>query len=269
VTGRPGERVGNELWLRCPHCGDSQKNKDKAHYSVNAEGLYHCLRCGAGGRLHLRDYLAFVWKDHRDLIKPEALTGPDTDWEDVLDELIPGPGYPRQSALDRFHVQTASALYDAFLSRNTRGDITGLCLADLDNRSKIVVGTKTLGWTGERLLSSPDRPLRIVEGPYDVLSDSDVCTYGLPTKNQLKRLKGHYLIICPDGDVWPDPGKRAAMLNLLRVEGPTILGFEVLDDGMDPDDVPYNLRTRLAVKEIKKPWAQRNRLRRVIKNLTS
>lgn len=264
MTTRAGTRTGDELWLRCPHCGDSQKNGNKAHYSVNSEGLYHCLRCGAGGRLRLRDYLAFVWKDHHDLIKPDALTGPDTDWEDILDDLTPGPAYPRFSALDRFHVQTTSSRVDVFLSRNTRGDIVGLCLADLDARRKRVVGTRALGWTGSELISSASNPLRLVEGPYDVVTDRDVCTFGLPTKNQLKRLKGHYLIICPDGDVWPDHTKKKAMLDLLRVPGPIILGFEVLDDGEDPDEVPYSQRTRLAVKEIRKPWRQRERLKRTI-----
>lgn len=261
MTGRPGERTGNELWLRCPHCGDSAKSPNKAHYSVNNEGLYHCLRCGAGGRLHLRDYLAFVWQDHSDFITPEVLTGPETDWEDILDELVPGPGYPRRSALDRFHVNTPGHLYDAFLSRNTRGDITGLCLADLEHKAKIVVGIKSLGWTGEQLTSSEANPLRLVEGPYDVLSDRDICTYGLPSKNQLKRLKGHYIILCPDGDVWPDPGKRKAMLNLLTVPGPQILGFEVLGADEDPDEVPYANRVLVPTKEIVKPWRQRNRLR--------
>lgn len=267
MTGRPGERTGNELWLRCPHCGDSQKSKNKAHYSVNSEGLYHCLRCGVGGRLHLRDYIAYVWRDHADLLHHDALVGPDSDWEDLLDELTPGPGYSRFSALDRYHVRTTTELLDVFLSRNTRGDITGLCLADLDAKRKRVVGTRSLGWSGSELTSSAAAPLRIVEGPYDVLTDRDICTYGLPSKNQLKRLKGHYVLICPDGDVWPDPGKRRAILNLLTVPGPTIVGFEVLGADEDPDDVPYAQRTRITVKEMQKPWRQRDRLRRRIRNV--
>lgn len=177
MTGRAGERRGNEIWLRCPHCGDTQKSQSKAHYSINSEGLFHCLRCGVGGRLSLRDYLKFLYADHRDLI-PDVSTA--LDWEDILDELLPGPGYSRPSALDRFHLSNVDRHYDVFLSRTPEGDIVGLALSDLAHRRRMLVGTRSFGWAGAALTSTPQGPLRLVEGPYDVMGTQDVCTYGLP-----------------------------------------------------------------------------------------
>jgi len=258
MTGRAGERKGNEIWLRCPFCGDSQKDANKAHYSINTEGKYHCLRCGVGGRLALRDYLKYVYTDHSDLISDVQDT---VDWEDILDELIPGPAYSRRSALDRFHVANVGRNYDVFLSRDTEGDIVGLCLADLSNRRKLVVGRKAFGWTGRHLTSSRKAPLRLVEGPYDVLSERDVCTYGIPAPRQLRALQGHYVIICPDGDVWPDITKRRTVLKLLDVPGPTVLGYERLADHQDPDEVPYDQRPFIPAKEIPKTWRAKGRLR--------
>lgn len=261
MTARPGERKGNELWLRCPHCGDSSKSPDKAHYSVNSEGKFHCLRCKAGGRLPLRDYLAFVYQDNADLI-PDVDTL--VDWEEVLDDIQPGSAYPRGSALDRYHITTPHHRWDVFLSRNVKGEILGLCLSDLENHKRMVIGKVLLGWQGDTLLSSPTSPLRLVEGPYDVLSERDVCTFGLPARSHLKALRGHTIVLCPDGDVWPDHAKRSTILRLLNNEHAEILGVEFLPDGMDPDEVPYDKRKFINKKDIKHSWLTNQRLRRLI-----
>lgn len=266
MTGRPGERRGNELWLRCPYCGDSQKDKNHAHYSVNTEGKFHCLRCGVGGHLSLRDLLTYVYADHRDFV---AEVTHEIDWEDMLDEILPGAAYSRASALDRFHIDTLNQHYDVFLSRDTEGDIVGLALFDLTRKRRMVLGTKLFGWAGTALTSSVTTPLRLVEGPYDVMGTQDVCTYGLPSRNQLRRLQGHYVILCPDGDVWPDATKRRAILRLLDVTGPTILGIERLPDDKDPDEVPYKDRKFIPTKEVPKSWHAPTRLRNRMRSVTS
>lgn len=266
MTGRAGERKGNELWLRCPHCGDSQNDLNKAHYSVNTEGLYHCLRCGAGGRLSIKEFLNIALGEHADFID----TVDEKDWEDTLDELMPGPFYSRFSALDRFHIRTAKNNYDVFLSRNIQGDIVGLALSDLVEHKRILLGEKVLGWKGDELLSTPEDPLRLVEGPYDVVTDRDVCCYGLPRRRQLQMLRGHYVILCPDGDVWSDFTKRRAILLLLQVyDGATITEIEVLPEGIDPDDMLYADRPRITAQELKRQWRVSERRRKWSKLLQS
>ena len=239
MTGIAGQWKGDELWLRCPHCGDSDKDLRKAHYSINREGLYHCVRCKAGGRLNLRDYLSLVLDSEG---RPRPTTLKDDDWEDLLDELMPGAGSRRFSALDRYHLTTGKIVFDVFLSRDIKGDIVGLSLVDPERHKRKVMGRKFFGYRGD-LESSPDDPLRVVEGPYDCLTPRDVCVFGLPSVNVLRGLQGHFVILCPDGDVWPDWTKRKTILDALSMEGgPTFVGVEVLRDGEDPDEVPYEQR---------------------------
>ena len=62
MTQKAGTYVDGELWLRCPYCGDSDRNRWKAHFSINGEGLYHCLRCKASGKLPTRERIAILTK---------------------------------------------------------------------------------------------------------------------------------------------------------------------------------------------------------------
>lgn len=260
MTGRPGQVLNGELWLRCPHCGDSQRNEDKAHYSVTPEGLFSCLRCGAGGRLSIRDYLAVAIQSDG-FLSATSIQPDDDRWEDLLDELAPGPGTARFSALDRYHINTLGKRFDVFLSRSAHGDIHGLCLVNSETRAKQVLGQKLFGWKGEDLYSTETSPLRIVEGPYDVLSDRDVCVFGLPRVKLLRSLKGHYAILCPDGDVWVDYTKLRVILRcLMDTTGPKYLGAEYLPDGKDPDDVPYHQRKFIPIKQVRNRWRTRRSL---------
>jgi len=256
MTGKAGEVKNGELWLRCPYCGDSQRDPRKAHYSVNRAGLFYCVRCHRGGRLPLSVYLR--------LLTEGPLRGMgdvvDDDWEALLDDLDPGPGSSRDSALDRFHIgDPAGGAIDVFLSRNIDGEIIGLALVG-DGR-KTVEGRKGLGFAGdEELTSSPADPIRVVEGPYDCLTARDVCVFGLPSAKLMRKLRGHFVILCPDGDVWPDYTKRKTIINALADKrGPVYVGVEMLKDGEDPDDVPYEDRRRVDAHRLVARWRESRR----------
>jgi len=266
MTGKAGEVKNGELWLRCPFCGDSQRDSRKAHYSVNRAGLYYCVRCHRGGRLPLSVYLRLL-TDGPLRSGGDAL---DDDWEDLLEELDPGPGSQRFSALDRFHIgDPGGGALDVFLSRNVDGEIVGLALAG--EGRKTVEGRKLFGFAGdEALVSTPDDPLRIVEGPYDVLSDRDVCVFGLPSVKVMRRLRGHFVLLCPDGDVWPDFTKRQVIMRALSdTRGPMYVGVEMLRDGEDPDEIPYEDRRRVDARKLVLRWKEDLRRKRWQKTFTS
>lgn len=255
VTDKDGE-----TWYRCPFCGDSP-NSQKMHFSVNPQGLYHCFRCGVGGRLTSKEYLALVSTGSNTGTQGNeplrANTGSYT-VDDTLDELLPGAATRRFSSLDRYHLEPN---WDAFLSRNTQGSTVGLVLISVptpgEKRVRKVLGQRCLGWRGDVLLSSPAQPLRVVEGPYDCLDDRHVCLFGLPDPHNLRFLLGHYVILCPDGDVWGDAGMLRNLVNLIWPKyhrpGPEILGVEKLPDGLDPDQVPVTGREFLT-KEALLQW---------------
>jgi len=236
-----------ELWLRCPHCGDSQRSAAKAHYSVNVlKGVGHCVRCGASDRLSVRQQFELLG-EYGDSLPVEALQRasdvlrPDGPGDDTW--LLPGPGSNRRSALARHHYQSAKALWDVFEIRDPKhNEVIGhYCRAE--PKVSRIIGEKGLGWVGEDLISSIDSPLRIVEGPYDVTGGRDVCVFGFIGPSVLRSLHGHFVILVPDGDVWQDTaltkrfmGTVTAYLNSPR--SAMILGLEVLPGGLDPDECP-------------------------------
>ena len=182
------------------------------------------------------------------------------DWRSLEELLLPGPGNTRSSALERFHLQDAfSGSQDVFLSRDIFGETVGLVV--VSEFKKATYGAQSLGFSGDQLLSSPDDPIRIVEGPYDVLSSRDVCVFGLPSKASVVDLVGHYAILCPDGDVWGDRSKRDTVMGaLVSHKAPTWVSVEVLDSDKDPDEVPdYNDRRRISPKVLVSQWRKLRR----------
>lgn len=204
MTALAGTYKDGELWLRCPYCGDSEKHKDKAHFSVNGAGLYHCMRCGIGGKLKLRKQIQLLTKYGLEygVVPSKKMRG--VPWDKIFEDLMPGPGSTRESNLQRFHLMTPSAFFDVFLIRDVKGLGRGLQLVNVQTNKKKILGKKGLGYR-DPLVPYYDLPIRIVEGPYDVLSRGDVCTFGLPSYNLLRGLKGISVVLCPDGDVWNRP----------------------------------------------------------------
>lgn len=247
-----GEHKNGELWVRCWICGDSERNPDHAHMSINGDGLFHCVRCNAGGKLSSTDFLRHVDSSLLSQINISNNTTSNSHWKYVYDDLLPGPGNQRHSLLPRYHTDIGGKPHDVFVCRDSRGDPIGLATVSPDGQ-KSIMGNKGVSWVGDGiLLSSPDSPIRLVEGPYDVMYSNDVCVYGIPDANALYHLRTHSIILCPDGDVWTFE-KRQILLKLLRTITSNntpcqILGMEKLPDDLDPDECPVEHRQFIPVE---------------------
>jgi hypothetical protein len=113
-----------------------------------------------------------------------------------------------------------------------------------EGKLSITSGESGLDWVGDGpVVSSPDDPIRLVEGPYDVISDRDVAVFGFLSRRDLEMLQGHCVILCPDGDVWQDQALATKISRLLEwafnsPKAPHVVGLEYLKEGKDPDEVP-------------------------------
>lgn len=108
------------------------------------------------------------------------------------------------------------------------------------------------------LTSNSDKPLRLVEGPYDALTDRDVCLFGFFSRGRCldPLFRGQYVILCPDGDVWQKPGLKQRFSQLLRslldnASGVYVVGVELLTGGADPDEVPIKERVLVPHDELR------------------
>lgn len=242
MTGRNEEIEGGRLWLRCPYCGDSSNDPDKAHLNIHlSKFIYHCYRCGASGRLSAKETLSFISKYDLDINYSQEKIDEDEKLE--LPELVPGAGSSRPSKLDRFHlVDSYNAHWDAFEIYEPR-DHT-LCGVHLRNRkTKLTLGDPGFSWVNARnhsLVSTPHNPITIVEGPYDVVESRDVCLYGYPSISRLSVLKGHSIILCPDGDTWTTNLLGGFVRLVSRMISSPVLylvGIIYIPDGKDPDEL--------------------------------
>ena len=253
---KTGTQERGELWIRCPYCGDSKRSPDKAHFSVNLRtGVYHCHRCKAAGRLNTKQLLnlgligfevGLGELDQR--MDPSAAEFP---------ELIPGPATPRASELPRQRLLATGGDWDAFEMFDPRTlELTGIYFRR--GKESRIVGDKTYSWPGApgALFSDGDRPIRLVEGPWDVLEDRDVSVFGLISKTALADLYGHQVVLCPDGDVWKDMRLFKQLLRTIDwglrfSKSCYIQGVEWIADGKDPDEVPPDKRDFLERRQLR------------------
>jgi len=242
VTGRIGQIEGQELWLRCPFCGDSDNDPTKCHLSINlSKWLYHCYRCGAGGRLSTKEMLDILETasvhlnfDFIDILE-------DQEGGEQLPDLIPGAGSNRPSLLSRFHIKREGSSWDGFRMRDiSSGDLIGVHTRVQGLKANI--GSAGVDWVGNSLpVSGPSDPLILVEGPYDVVDPRCVSVFGIISVGKIALFKGHFVSLCPDGDVWQ---KRDLLRNFVatldRIEhsprSPVVMGVYYLPDGLDPDE---------------------------------
>jgi hypothetical protein len=238
MTNRANTLHGKEYWVRCPNCGDTQKNQTKAHLSINIEtGAYKCLRCNWGGYLTPGQVLTLLGQ------MDGAFTFPEEDEEDAPAQgpvIHPGPGTPRPTLLERFHIfdKRDGKPWDGFQYRTPRGDLTGW----LFKRKG-----QAVNWGARGYLFPGDHPgdrgtvVRVVEGPYDVLDPMDVAVGGLISPWKVfQDLTPHQLIFTPDGDVWESEKLYTPFLRGLDrvIKAGGLVGLEILPDGKDPDEVP-------------------------------
>lgn len=246
MTARVGTFTSGELWLRCWFCGDSTKNPNKAHLSVNGEGLYHCMRCGVGGRLSKGEFIALISHYGKDWGVVEITEKQKRNWREVYKDLIPGPASTRVTKLRRHHLLTSRGFYDVFFSRRRTGKVIGLVVVNIATHYKKMMGKRGFGFVGEEIPSK----IRLVEGPYDVQYPKDVCTFGIPSSIQLAKLKGKTAILCPDGDIWEDIALLSQLKRTMRRARFLLLaGVEKLPSDKDPDEVPKEEREKLTAEE--------------------
>lgn len=255
MSGTHGQIKGSELWLRCPHCGDSQSNPNKAHYSINLRtGLSYCYRCNEGRRLSGIQVLTLL--DDYDL-DPDSIDSFAQDLEELepmeLPVLEPGPASSRFSALTRGHLKTQAGKWDAFEMRATDGEVLGIHMRRPHEMMNL--GDSGIGYVGEQLPhSTQESPLRVVEGPYDVLESMDVCMFGGLSPKKLKKLSCHFVLLCPDGDVWNKPTLRYGVIRAIEQLSGEIYftGVEVIPDDLDPDECPVEERAFVPREDINK-----------------
>lgn len=240
----PGTFDGKEYWTRCPFCGDSERDQQKAHFSFQLSGVYHCYRCKSSGVFspaEIAQRLPAMLAAQVDAV-PEPTTRVELDLEMLQMLMQPGPGTSRQTALPRQHIITNGKTYDVFTMRQLNGVLTGFHLRHLPTRTMRSLGVTSLGYAAEDRFSPPDLTIRIVEGPYDVVDPAhDVCTFGLPGKNTLQKLQGLGIILCPDGDVWNNYTLFTAYFRQVLAAEIFLLAIEIIKD-LDPEEVPIKHR---------------------------
>jgi len=258
---------GGELWLRCPYCGDSKMNIDKAHLSVRlTDGAYHCYKCHTGGYLTTKERISYfgvgtIFNNSKP-IKRDSYN----EYLRIRDKLSLGEASARKSFLTRYHYWDDSLTHwDAFLAFDSSGIDCGVLLRNSGGRkAALYYGDKGIAWPNADLSdleSSYNAPVRVVEGPYDVLDTTYACVFGMITKGPLEKFLGHQVILVPDGDIWTEPLNLAIFKKLLFqiaygwVKGPFVLGVEVIPKGLDPDECPQEDRTLVTIPTLIKHFS--------------
>lgn len=238
-----GSVIGHELFLRCPHCGDSQKDPTKAHFRIHlTKGVFFCFRCGESGKVPLKYLLEFT-EFYGHGIKQKTQKTSDIFYLDK--NLLPGPGSSRSSSLDRFHYDDGEIQFDVFESKDVHGEVIGYHTRRNDGKWFVNWGERGFGYKGS-YISQNNPVITLVEGPYDVLEPDQVCCFGDILGNHLRTLKDYDVILCPDGDLWKSPWWRKRLKKrLTQTLSPRqawsmaqIKGVYFLPDEKDPDEVP-------------------------------
>lgn len=217
-------------WIRCinPECGDSVKHNWKAHCLVDKKGSTYCFKCGQSTTLSI------------DLLMQIALGNKSID--EALDEAIAIRTDLRPWASQR---PTRLATYGidddplavAFPMRDHNGEIIGWHDRKPGEKG-INTGRRGLGYVGRTPKSSPANPLIIVEGPFDVISDRHVCTFGTITKSTFRYLKLHYVWLQPDPDIIDTDWKRSRFVqNVVNPVNDALVFVQgVIVGNADPDE---------------------------------
>lgn len=188
-----GYQTTTEYVTRCPSCGDSE-NVDHGHLYVNKiTGAFYCQKCGYKG---VHDFVIST-------SIPENQTTSDNKPKLVKIQELPYSN--RASNLNRFTAEYNNKLWDAFPTYDASGNELGTMLRRNKPKEAFMYGTRGIAYpfAPKPLQSHSSAPIRIVEGPYDVLDDKSVSVFGFLTYTTIsKYFVGHYVDLMPDGDVW-------------------------------------------------------------------
>lgn len=216
-----GQTTAKGVYSRCEVCGDSTKNPNSAHKLTDVNGRTYCFRCGASGiasaaalinvtlQAEGKQKKTFHAPPGRDVRKCLSRHTALTDWcVDQFDRAWFPKRNPQTGAIVSWHMKK---------DKQCKSQGAGL------------------GFNGT-LYSTPDNPLTLVEGPYDVLTSRYVCAFGTIKASHAAALAGHYVQLLPDGDVWYNEGMRKQFLRAMRAFGTLCLRVGVLGQDEDPDD---------------------------------
>jgi hypothetical protein len=228
MSYKAGTIHNDNLFVRCPYCGDSQSRLYIGHLSIKIEdGLYYCFRCGVSGKLSLVDFI--------DVLAQYNIECPETVLYDTLrdETYTSGTNYQdnRYSLLER---RTDNKGNVTVAMRDVHGNITGYQHRTSDKRIQ-TEGIKGYGYVGNSLVNTDY--IRLVEGPYDVVYDNDVCVFGSLSYGMVQRLKLYTLLLAPDADVIRQRSKLQSFVRMvyrLLVKGYNIKGVEIFEKGYDP-----------------------------------
>lgn len=213
-------------WTRCQECGDSKKLY-KAHCMVDRKGSTFCFKCGASTQLDLGTLVEIALGDKTvDEALAEALTYV------LIKDFVPS----RFSNLTPYMVE-GDPTAQSFQMRDHDGRVIGWH-SRYPDKAMSNEGRKGLGYVGDKLVSTPSKPLTVVEGPFDVLTDRHVCTFGMITNSALKFMRLQYVWLQPDPDTLDTKAKRKKLVEKLIIPLSESLVFlqGVIVGNADPDE---------------------------------
>lgn len=183
-------------YVRCEACGDSLKHPWKKHRAVYPDGSSYCHRCGDCKRVSFETLVQMAL----DETVPIDL---DDDWITVFHD---------RTLSDRFtmlqpYKTDGMESYVSFQMRSASGQLLGWHHRHTSEKRCLNEGQRGLGYVGSSLRSSPSSPIIAVEGPFDVISDRHVCTFGLV--QNLKSFRLQYVWLQPDPDQLMTQSSRA------------------------------------------------------------
>lgn len=176
-------------WMRCPSCGDSPKNRNKAHLMVDTKGSTYCFKCGYSTQLDFGELIDIALGNKT---LDEAVEG--------AVELAErgGKEQRRFSLLETYEDENPDA--DAFQMRDQHGKLVGWHVR-YPNKHFKNEGDRGIGYLGPWLKSSPSSPITVVEGPYDVVKDRYACMFGtMNAGNLAKFFRMQFVWLFPDPD---------------------------------------------------------------------
>lgn len=226
MTYKKGTVHQNNLFVRCPYCGDSTHRSYVGHLSINLHtGTYICFRCSAKGKLSPQKHFELLedYQGAMSLAQLDDIELPNLD-----------PSIVKQETRITLLEHAYDPPFRVYAMRSPTGRITGYHYRHTDRKSSYHIGKMGFGYVGSYL----DHPeLRVVEGVYDVVYSTDVAVFGAITALKLKTLYPFSLTLAPDGDIIHNPYKRRSFLstlNRLIKDGFDIQGIEVFKASDDP-----------------------------------
>jgi hypothetical protein len=227
MSYRIGERLpSGALIERCPHCGDSL-DAGRGHLARFSDGGAYCYRCSAYERPTLALASAAAARERHTL------------QEFALPERAP----KRPTRLACYDGSAHGfGTHDIFAMYTPNGTLCGAHARGWDKRSSATLGAR--GHSGY-----PTAEICVVvEGPYDVLYDDELCVFG-SVLDAYRMLSGVSYVLCPDGDVdLETPHARAKLSVAKRDRRNNFLGVQRVRG--NPRDTPPAGRAFVPVRRL-------------------